>query len=64
MLECPASSEYNMETSSAGKTNIYIRLIPLDYYEQEPHKAEEKGEKSNIIWIHYKTNNPKVFWER
>ncbi len=64
MLECPASSEYNMETSSAGKTNIYIKLIPLDYYAQEPHKAEEKGEKSNSIWIHYKTNNPKVFWER
>jgi hypothetical protein len=64
MLECPASSEYNMETSSDGKTYNYIRLLPLDYYAQEPHKAEEKGEKSNSIWIHYKTNNPKVFWER
>ena len=64
ILECPASSEYNMETSSEGKTYNYIKLIPLDYYEQEPHKAEEKGEKSNTIWIHYKTNNPNLFWEQ
>ena len=63
MLECPASSEYNMETSSEGKTYNYIKLISLDYYEQEPHKAEEKGEKSNTTWIHYKTNNPNLFWE-
>ncbi len=63
ILESPASSEYNMETSSEGKTYNYIKLIPLDYYEQEPQKAEEKGEKSNTIWIHYKTNNPNLFWE-
>jgi hypothetical protein len=63
MLECPSSSEYNMETSSEAKTYNYIKLIPLDYYEQEPQKAEEKGEKSNTTWIHYKTNNPNLFWE-
>jgi hypothetical protein len=62
ILECPASSEYNMETSSEGKTYNYIRLLPLDYFEQEPQKVEEKGEKSNSIWIHYKTNNPNLFW--
>jgi hypothetical protein len=63
ILECPSSSEYNMETSSEGKTYNYIKLLPLDYYAQEPHKAEEKEEKSNSIWIHYKTNNPSLFWE-
>jgi hypothetical protein len=62
ILECPASSEYNMETSSEGKTYNYIRLLPLDYFEQEPQKVEEKGEKTNSIWIHYKTNNPNLFW--
>lgn len=62
ILECPASSEYNMETSSEGKTYNYIRLLPLDYFEQEPQKVEEKGEKTNSIWIHYKTNNPNQFW--
>ena len=46
ILECPASSEYNMETNHEGKTYNYIRLIPLEYYEQEPHKFEEKNEKS------------------
>ena len=63
ILECPASSEYNMETSSEGKTFNYIRLLPLDYFEQRPDKVEEKGEKSNTTWITYKINNPKVFWE-
>ncbi|MFN5458763.1 MAG: transglutaminase-like domain-containing protein [Bacteroidota bacterium] len=62
ILECPSSSEYNMETSFEGKTYNYIKLLPLDYYAQEPHKSEEK-EKSNYIWIHYKTNNPSLFWE-
>jgi hypothetical protein len=52
-----------METSSEGKTFNYIRLLPLDYFEQSPDKVEEKGEKSNTRWITYKINNPKLFWE-
>lgn len=63
ILECHASSEYNMETSSEGKTFNYIRLLPLDYFEQKPDKSEEKGETNNTLWITYKTNNPNVFWE-
>ena len=63
MLECPASSEYNMETSSEGKTYNYIRLLPLDYFEQKPDKEEDKREKSKTKWITHKTNNPNVFWE-
>jgi hypothetical protein len=64
ILECPASSEYNMETKHEGKTYNYIRLIPLEYYEQEPHKFEEKNEKSNTTWSYFKTNNPKLFWAK
>ena len=64
ILECPSSSEYNMETRTDGKTMSYIRLLPLDYFEQTPDKVEEKGEKSNMLWITYKTNNPNHFWER
>jgi len=64
ILECPSSSEYNMETRTDGKTMSYIRLLPLDYFEQTPDKVEEKGEKSNMLWITYKTNNPNLFWER
>lgn len=63
MLECLSSSEYNMETSEEGKTFKYIKLLSLDYFEQTPDKKEEKGEKSNSLWITYKTNNPNVFWE-
>jgi hypothetical protein len=63
MLECPASSEYNMETNSEGKTYNYIRLLPLDYFEQKPDKEEDKREKSNTTWITHKTNNANVFWE-
>jgi hypothetical protein len=63
MLECPASSEYNMETSSEGKTYNYIRLLPMDYFEQKPDKEEDKREKSNTTWITHNTNNPNVFWE-
>lgn len=63
ILECPSTSEYDMETSSDGKTYTYIRLLPLDYFEQTPDKAEEKSEKSKGTWITYKTNNPKLFWE-
>ena len=63
ILECHSSSEYNMETSSEGKTFNYIKLLPLDYFEQKPDKAEEKGETNNTLWITYKTNNPNVFWE-
>ena len=44
ILESPASSEYNMETSAEGKTFNYIKLLPLDYFEQTPDKTEEKGE--------------------
>jgi hypothetical protein len=57
MLECPATSEYNMETHRVGKTISYIRLLPLDYDNQKPDKVESEGK----ITV-YKTNNPNVFW--
>ncbi|MFO0414501.1 MAG: transglutaminase-like domain-containing protein [Bacteroidota bacterium] len=63
ILECPVSSEYNMETTTNGKTFQYIRLLPLEYYEQSPAKVEEKFKETNTTWFTYKTNNPAVFWE-
>ncbi len=63
MLECPTSSEYNMETNAEGKTYNYIRLLPLNYHEQKPDIEEEKRTQKNTTWNTYKTNNPKVFWE-
>jgi hypothetical protein len=58
MLECPATSEYNMETHREGKTISYIKLLPVDYDNQKPDKEESEGK----ITV-YKTNNPNVFWE-
>ncbi|MFN7847171.1 MAG: transglutaminase-like domain-containing protein [Bacteroidota bacterium] len=58
MLECPANSEYNMETFREEKNISYIKLLPLDYENQKPDKVEAEG-KLTV----YKTNNPKVFWE-
>jgi hypothetical protein len=63
ILECPASSEYNMETISEAKTYTNISLYPIDYYDQEPQKEENKREESKTLWITYKTNNPNLFWE-
>jgi hypothetical protein len=57
MLECPVTSEYDMETHREGKTISYIKLLPLDYDNQKPDKVESEG----MITV-YKTNNPKVFW--
>jgi hypothetical protein len=58
MLECPVTSEYDMETHREGKTISYIKLLPLDYDNQKPDKEESEGK----ITV-YKTNNPNVFWE-
>jgi hypothetical protein len=58
MLECPATSEYDMETHREGKTISYIKLLPLDYDNQKPDKVEAEGKITM-----FKTNNPNVFWE-
>lgn len=63
ILECPAKSEYNMETRESGRTYSYIQLLPLDYYQQSPDKTEKKDEKTNTTWTTFKTNNPKLFWQ-
>jgi hypothetical protein len=63
ILECPVSSEYNMETKESGKVVSYIQLLPLDYFNQKPDKLDEKNEKTNTTLITYKTNNPKFFWQ-
>ena len=64
MLECSASSEYNLETQEKEKIREYIRLLPLDYFKQLPDKeiSENKAYDSEVIT--YKTNNPKAFWAK
>ncbi|MBI2968988.1 MAG: transglutaminase domain-containing protein [Bacteroidetes bacterium] len=64
MLECPVASEYNMETKEAGKVIAYIKLLPLDYFNQAPDRAEEKNQETNTTWVTYLINNPELFWKQ
>jgi hypothetical protein len=64
ILECPVSSEYNMETVTNEKVYNYIKLLPLDYHVQMPDKEEDKGRNSGSSWVTYKTNNPTIFWKK
>lgn len=54
ILECPAISEYNMETKESGRTYNCILLLPIDYYQQLANTLENKDGKKN---------NPKLFWQ-
>jgi len=62
ILECPASSEFDLETSHDSniktlvpkRTAKYIRLIPLDYFTQT---IKSSG------YVYY-TNNSKLFWAK
>lgn len=59
-LECPVSSEYNLETGEEGKTIQYIELLPLNYFRQIPDRKEMK--RGNTTFTVFKTNNPTLFW--
>jgi len=62
MLECPARSEYNMETREQGKRLSYIKLLPLEYFAQTPDKTEARDDSADITVTTYRTNNPALFW--
>jgi len=61
-LETPLVSEYDTETWKSGKEITYVELLPLDGIEQTPQKKEETNSKTGVKFIHYKTNNPNLFW--
>jgi hypothetical protein len=63
MLECPVESEFDLETNIKDKEIKYIRLIPLDYFEQLPDSSEYLDKNLNVKFIKYKTNNPALFWK-
>lgn len=63
MLECPISSEYDTETSAAGKTISYVRLIPLDYFKKSIDKGVSTNNLTKTTMITYRTNNPSFFWQ-
>jgi len=61
-LECVLSSEYNSETWERGKVISNVQLLPLDGLEQLPQKQEGTNQATGVTFIHYKTNNPDLFW--
>jgi hypothetical protein len=63
-IECPLLSEYDTETPVPGKKIVYVELLPLDAFNQDPRKSEHTYSKSGLTFINYKTNNPLVFWAR
>jgi hypothetical protein len=63
MLECPVESEFDLETNIKDKEIKYIRLIPLDYFEQLPDSSEYLDKNLNVKFIKYKTNHPALFWK-
>lgn len=63
MLECPVSSEYNLETKETGKITEYIRLLPLDYFDQKPDAKTSENKEFNSKIITYMTNNAGNFWK-
>ena len=63
MLECPVSSEFDNETKETGKTNKYIRLIPLEYFKKSLDKEVLAGNDTKNARVFYLTNNPNIFWQ-
>ncbi len=63
-IEAPLISEYDTETQKNGKEITYVELLPLDGIVQNPQKSEEINTKTGVKFIHYKTNNPNLFWTK
>jgi hypothetical protein len=63
MFECPVASQYNMETPLEGTSIEYVRLLPLEFYEQTPQREVVTDSELKRTWVTYKTNNPRLFWD-
>ena len=60
-FSCPLVSEYDSETRLKGKEIVYVELLPLDGFQQNPDKDEYFSNTNNTKVITYKTNNPNIF---
>ncbi len=63
MLECPVYSSFDLETQIPGKVVEYVRLLPLDYFNQKPDVQKLDKDKNHSTLIRYLTNNPRLFWK-
>ncbi len=61
-LYSPVTSARDAETADTGKVVSYIHLLPLDYFIQKPDVYKRNGLLPGSATMHYRTNNPAVFW--
>lgn len=61
-IKCPVVSQFDAETSIAGKSIEYVELLPLAYPFQKPDRKETKQKAEQTVTIEYLTNNPELFW--
>ena len=62
MFDCHSKSEFDAETRGLGKTETYVRLLPLEYFKQDPVKSVYDNKEAKTVFINYNTNNPDIFW--
>ncbi len=63
MFECPVESRFDLETFAPGKTIKYIKLLPLEYFNQTADSTSKQTESGTKITVYF-TNNPKLFWAK
>ncbi|MEZ4880665.1 MAG: hypothetical protein R2801_10935 [Chitinophagales bacterium] len=62
MIECQQITNTIWKPGINNKTYDYIKLVPLDYFEQV-NKTENHEKNTNTTFIKYNTNNAKLFWQ-
>jgi hypothetical protein len=61
-LQCPVSSQYDLETRANGKAIQYITLLPAAVSAKKPAvKATQEGTTSFTL---YTTSNAAAFWQK
>jgi transglutaminase-like putative cysteine protease len=63
-IQCPVSSEYNLETRAPNKKVEYIELVPLNGMNLNPYKKDRENEETKSVLVEYVTSNPFGFWAK
>lgn len=63
-FDTPLHSTYDYETEDANKEVEYLELVPLDAYQQNPKVSTSPFGDTGMTRRTFKTNNPKIFWQR
>ena len=61
-LQCPVSSQYDLETRANGKVIQYITLLPAAASAQKP--AVRTGQEGTTSFTVYNTSDAAAFWQK